>query len=148
MPPAFGLLGERVETLGDIGGGALRLLRILQHLWRERTGDRRLLDDEAWVARMQALEDATDPARGVHDVAQITSAVGGLVASEKHGVCKTLGDEIVFERLLVLEVALGLPALHPVERRLSDKEVTLLDQRYHLPVEKGEQQRANMRAVD
>ncbi len=57
VPAALGLLGERIEALGDIGGGALRLLAVLQHLRVERAGDRRLLDDEARIAAVQALED-------------------------------------------------------------------------------------------
>ena len=58
---------------------------------------------------MQALEDAADLARGVDDVAQIARRRGRLVARDEHGVRKALADQIVLERLLVLEVTLGLP---------------------------------------
>ena len=32
VPAALGLLGQRIEALGDIGGGRLRLLGVLQPL--------------------------------------------------------------------------------------------------------------------
>ena len=41
-----------------------------------------------------------------------------------------------------------LPRVDLVERRLGDVEVAALDQLRHLPVEEGQQQRADMRAVD
>ena len=50
--------------------------------------------------------------------------------------------------VLVLEVALLLAELCLVERRLRDVDVAALDQLAHLPIEEGEQQRADVRAVD
>jgi hypothetical protein len=49
---------------------------------------------------------------------------------------------------LVLDVDLLLAALDLVERRLGDVHVPALDQLGHLPVEKGQQQRPDMAAVD
>ena len=43
---------------------------------------------------------------------------------------------------------LFLAALHPVERRLRDVEVAVVDELLEMPVEEGQQQRADMRAVD
>ena len=57
-------------------------------------------------------------------------------------------DEIVLERRLVLQVLLRSPSLHAVERRLGDEEVAALDQVLEVAVEEGEQQRADVRAVD
>ena len=48
---------------------------------------------------------------------------------------------------IVLHVLLGLAALHFVERRLGDVDVAALQQLRHLPVEEGEQQRADVGAV-
>ena len=40
-----------------------------------------------------------------------------------------------------------LPLRHPIQRRLSDVDVALLDQVPHLPEEEGEQKRADVRTV-
>ena len=148
VPAALGLLRQRVEPLGDISGGGLRVPCLLQELRIERAGNRDLLDDEARIAAVQALQDRADLARRLNDVTQIPAAAACAVASDEQRILEPLADEIVFERLLVLEVALLVPALHLVERRLGDEEMSGLDQRLHLPVEKGQQQRADMRAVD
>ena len=50
--------------------------------------------------------------------------------------------------LLVLDVLRALAARDLVERRLGDVEVAALDQLRHLPEEEGQQQRADMGAVD
>ena len=57
-------------------------------------------------------------------------------------------DQVVLEGALVLEVGLRLALADLVERRLGDVEVALLDQLRHLPVEEGQQQRADVGAVD
>ena len=49
---------------------------------------------------------------------------------------------------LLLEVELALAVLGPVERRLGDVDVALLDQLRHLPVEEGQDQRPDVGAVD
>ena len=64
------------------------------------------------------------------------------------GVLDAGGDEVILERALVLEVELGRAALQLVERRLGDEDVAALDQRRHLAEEEGEEQRADMGAVD
>ena len=48
---------------------------------------------------------------------------------------------------LVADVFLALPALHAVERRLCDVNVLAVDQLFHVPEEKCEQQRADVGAV-
>ena len=77
---------------------------------------------------MQALEDRADPARGLDDVADVLAGAARIVAGEEHGILQAFADQIVLERLLVLEVALLLAALHLVERRLGDEEMPGLDQ--------------------
>ena len=54
----------------------------------------------------------------------------------------------IVERRLVLEVDFGPPLVDLVERRLGDEEVPALDDLGHLPVEEGQQQGADVRAVD
>ena len=91
---------------------------------------------------------AGEPPRGLHDVAQVGAGARGAAAGDEHGILEPFADEIVVERRLILQVALLASALHLVERRLGDEEVAALDQLRHLPVEEGEQQRADMGAVD
>ena len=69
-------------------------------------------------------------------------------AGDEHGLLEAGLDQIVLERALVLEVGLRLAARHLVERRLGDVDVALLHQLRHLPVEEGQQQRADVGAVD
>src|SRR5258708_37068272 len=55
---------------------------------------------------------------------------------------------MMFALALVLEIALRLAARRLVERRLRNEEMAAFDQLGHLTVEEGEQQRADMSAVD
>ena len=57
-------------------------------------------------------------------------------------------DEIFVERGIVLQIDFGAAAGDLVERRLGDEEVPVLDQLRHLPVEEGQQQGADVGAVD
>jgi hypothetical protein len=57
-------------------------------------------------------------------------------------------DQIAVERGIVLEIDLGAALGDLVERRLGDEEVSGADDVGHLAVEEGQQQRADMRAVD
>src|SRR5712691_9962435 len=56
--------------------------------------------------------------------------------------------QLAREVALVANVFLALPALHAVERRLRDVNVIALDELLHVPEEKSQQQRANVRTVD
>ena len=56
-------------------------------------------------------------------------------------------DEDVVELRVVVHVLLALLALDLIERRLGDVDVALLHELRHLPVEEGEQQGADVRAV-
>ena len=57
-------------------------------------------------------------------------------------------QQMLLQVVIVLEVSLFLALLGLVQRRLRDVDVAALDQVEHLPVEKGQQQRADVRAVD
>ena len=74
--------------------------------------------------------------------------MGHAVARGEHRVLEPGRQQIVLERPLVLEILLGLAALDLIERRLGDIEIAALDDLRHLPVEEGQQQRADMGAVD
>ncbi len=57
-------------------------------------------------------------------------------------------DQIFVELGIVLEIDFRPAAGDLVERRLGDQQVAVLDQFGHLAVEEGQQQRADVRAVD
>ena len=56
-------------------------------------------------------------------------------------------DEVAVELLVVLQVLHALALLDPIERRLRDEEISLVDDLRHLPVEEREQQRADVTAI-
>ena len=147
-PAALGLLRNHIEAPGDIVRRPFGVLGIGEHFRVECAGDGRLLDDGAGIARMQRIEGGPDAQRFVDDGAQIGAGPLLTVAEDESGALEPGFDEIVLERLVVLEILLGGAALDLVERRLGDEEMAALDDLRHLAVEEGEQQRADMGAVD
>ena len=97
-PAALGLVGEDVEPARDVGGRLLAPLVVRQKLGIERAGDRRLLDDAAVVARMQAVEDLADLPRLVDDGAKVRP--GALLAGgeRQHRLVEPALDQIILER--------------------------------------------------
>src|SRR4026209_2449570 len=79
---------------------------------------------------------------GLRELERLTVAVGDL------DVLDTLAHEQVLELGLLLDVELAVSDLDEVERRHGDVDVPALDELGHLSVEEGENQRADMRAVD
>ena len=69
-------------------------------------------------------------------------------AEFKSGVLYCQRNEMIFKGFFVLHVAFGAADTHFEQRRLGDINVTTLNQLGHLPEEKGEQQRPDMRAID
>ena len=66
----------------------------------------------------------------------------------QHPVLQAVVHQIAVQRSLVLQVDLALALRHLEQRRLGDEQVPGLYDLGHLAVEEGEQQRADMRAVD
>ena len=64
------------------------------------------------------------------------------------GIFQRGGEQVAVQLGIVLDVNLLLAALDFVERRLRYVDMPALDQLRHLPVEKGQQQGSNVRAVD
>ena len=95
------------------------------------------------------VKDALEAQHLLHDVLQWdTGEREAPILPFQRDVFGPQLDEVIFERRFVLEVALRLALLDLVERRLRDEHVSLLDQLLELPVEQGQQQRADVRAVD
>ena len=64
------------------------------------------------------------------------------------GVFQRELQEVVGKFPVVLHVSFLAPFLHLVQRRLGDKHVSPLDEFGHLPEEKCQQQRADVRAIN
>src|SRR5581483_3069310 len=72
----------------------------------------------------------------------------GARARNERRFDERLPEHELVQLVLVLEIALFSSELRFIERRLRDVDVTALDELRHLPVEEGEQERADVRAVD
>ena len=114
----------------------------------ERAGERRLFDEGAVIARVQAVELPAQGARLLDQRAQVGAGARFAVGERQRRAVEPRLDQIILERPLVLEILLRLAALDLEQRRLRDEEMSRLDDRAHLPEEEGQQQRADMRAVD
>ena len=66
----------------------------------------------------------------------------------QHPASEACLDQIAVERIVVLEVNLAAAFGDLVERRLGDEQVAGADDVGHLAVEEGQQQGADMRAID
>ena len=66
----------------------------------------------------------------------------------QHHVLNAGCYQIIGERLLILQVGFGAGAANLVERRLGNIEMAALDHLRHLPIEEGEEERADMCAID
>ena len=111
-------------------------------------GDRRLFDHAAVVARVQPVDELAHRQRIVDGAAQILSRPHLAGAQRERGLFQPGADQELLEGAFVLDVLRALAARHFVERRLGDVEMAALDQLRHLAEEEGEQQRADVGAVD
>src|SRR5215217_3578099 len=148
VPAALGLLGNYVKTASDVARRFLGVFGIGENLGVERAGNRCLLDHRAGVAGVQRIERRAHVDRLVDNRTQVGAGSFLAVPQTQHRVFQSRIDEIILERLGVLQILLGGAALDLIERRLGDIEMAALDDLGHLPIEKGEQQRADMGAVD
>ena len=143
-------VAEQVEPLGGAVRGLDRAVRVGVEPGRQRAGDRRLLDDIG-IADLagQRLQPAALHPRLLQQVAQIVAGALAAVMLGEDRIAQRRIEAIGLERRVVLQIdRLGVAALQPVERRLRDVEKPLFDQRSHLAEEEGQQQRADVAAVD
>ena len=124
-------------------------LRIVGPLERpQRPGERRLLDEAAVVARVQAVSSRRMARASSTSARKSAPARTSPLAERQRRALEPRLDQIVLERPLVLQILLRLAALDLEQRRLGDEEMPVLDDRAHLAEEEGEQQGADVRAVD
>ncbi len=116
----------------------------------EQAGQRRLFDGEGRGAGGQAVDHGLGVAAARPPAGSRSCA--GQAARRSAGRARPPSTPSSIRKDLhlgvVLEVARGLALGRLVERRLGDIEVAALDQLRHLPVEEGQQQGADVGAVD
>ena len=115
---------------------------------REGPGKGRLFEIHFRRAQGEPPERLLEAGRLAGARAQVLAGDMLAIGEDQHAVIGAHLDEIGFQLRLVLDVAFGLAPRDLVERRLGDIEIAALDHLRHLPVEEGEQEGADMRAVD
>ncbi len=145
-PAVFVFQRDLIETRCHLVGHRLQIGIGLARI--EGPGKGGLFQDVARIMRREGIEHAAELARAFDHAGQI--GAGDLLADRQaqHRAVDAHFDKVVLKRGLILEVDLGLAARDLVKRRLGDVEIAALDQRRHLAEEEGQQQRADMRAVD
>ena len=89
-----------------------------------------------------------DP-RLLQQVAQVVAGALHAVMLREDRIPERRVDAVGFERRIVLQIdGLRIAALQAIERRLRDVEKPLVDQARHLAEEEGQQQGADVAAVD
>ena len=134
----------RAEPFGDGGDG--RGLARLADVGIERAGQGQRLDHRRIVILGRITHQGADAAGMFDQFAK--RLAGALFGAFQQQAVEPGIDQILVERGIVLEIDFGPAAGDFVERRLGDVEVPALDQFGHLAVEEGQQQGADMRAVD
>ncbi len=130
----------------DRGGFHLRFIGEVGH--REAGGTDERLDDPRLGATPKTATHATPTADVVEERREGGTLDGHLAAfgADHHAICPAV-DEVAVELLVVLQVLDALALLDPVERRLRDEQVALVDDLRHLPIEERQQERADVRTV-
>ena len=148
LPATLYLFGEIIEPGRDISCRGIGLFRIAVNFRPQHAGNRGLLDHFPIVAAVQVAQEGADDAGILDQRSEVAARPVFTGAGFKDTVVEPCLDEIVFQCSLVLQVTLGFAARDLIERRLRDIEIAAVDDLAHLPVEEGQQQRADMGAVD
>ncbi len=114
---------------------------------QEPLGQQGLHQGTGVAAAVQLAEKLLDLPPLLHLAHQGGPLVLGAVRQGEGPAVQGLLEEELLQGPLILEVLLGLALLHLVERRLGDVEVAAEHQLWHLAVEEGEQQGADVGAV-
>src|SRR5690606_13476928 len=134
--------------LGDLFRFGLGRLSVIEQRSIEGACNGRLLDNEARVARVEAIQQSLDRSRLHDDVAKVLPRARFPGAELEHGIGQTAVDQVILKARLILEVGLRLALCDFVQRRLGNVEVPFLNKLRHLTVEERQQQRTDVRAVD
>ena len=107
-----------------------------------------LFQDVARVMGGKGLQHAAELPRAFDHAGKVRARDFLAGAKSQNSAFDAHPHKVVFQRRLILQVNLGLAARHFVKRRLRDIQVTAVDHLRHLAEEEGQQQRADMRAID
>ena len=144
--PVGGPVRFRIAQL-EMRGGAVQRFAAIGQFGIERACQRHRLDQVGIVFARHEAEQVPHP-EAMRDqfgqFARPARAARGL----QHAALQALFGQIAIVGGLILEIDFRFAARHLVERRLRDEEVPGLHDLGHLAVEEGQQQGADMRAVD
>ena len=148
-PHRFGAAGQRafggIEPVRGSCRSAVASCRIECGI--EGADQRQRLDQPMIERAGDVTHQRAEPSAMLDQAAQIVTRPCAARRFEHQRVDPGI-DEVIFERGVILQIHLAAPLCDFVERRLGDVEMAILDDLGHLAVEEGEQQRADMRAVD
>src|SRR5262249_43958603 len=116
LPAALKLFRQDVEAPCDVGSGCSRVLWIAENPGIEHAENGRLFDDLPVVTAVQSGEHVANDAAVLDQRPQIHSRAVLARIEPQHRVFEPGLDEVVFERAFVLEILLGFPPRHLVER--------------------------------
>src|SRR5262249_53594293 len=128
LPAALEFFRQDVEAPGNIGSGRFRVLRVAENPGIEHTENGRLFDNLPVVTAVQRGEHVANDAGVLDQCTQIGSSAVLAGIEPQHRLFEPGLDEVVFERAFVLEILLGFPPRYLVERRLSNEEMTAVDE--------------------
>ena len=103
---------------------------------------------QADAAALQGNDRLLERGHGAAELAQFGALDFAAVARREHGFADALIHELGLHFLFGLDVVGFLLPLDAEQRRLGHVDMAGHDELIHLPVEEGEQQRADVRAVD
>src|SRR5262245_46811532 len=147
LPAAFSFFLQRIEPFGDIVGCGSTFFCVTSDTRIENTGYCRLFDHLAIVAAVQIAQDAADRARFLSKHAQVDASPLLAGSEPKHCILETSCNQIILESALVFQILLGFCTRDFVKRWLCNKDMAAFDQFFHLPEEKRQEQRADVRAI-
>ena len=146
LPAALELWRDQVQAFGHRVGDKLQV--VIRPARVESPGQRRLFQNRAGIVRREGVEHPAELARAFDHPGEVVARDLGAVGQAQDRAFGAHLDQIVIQGGLILQVDLGLAARDFVQRRLRDVEIAALDQLRHLAEEEGQQQRADMGAVD
>src|SRR6056300_1272437 len=82
-----------------------------------------------------------------HQCVEISAANLLSARQFKKSIFQPLFFKVKIHSRLIFEINFGLPTLSPEQRRLSNKQITSLNQRFHMAEEEGQQQCPNVTAI-
>ena len=107
-----------------------------------------MLNNEFRIARRQCVKNGADGARLFNKFDQVGTAALFARCHCQHGFAQPRLYQVIFQRTLIFQIGFRALPLDFIKRRLGDIEIAALNNFRHLAVEKGQEQCADMRAIN